>query len=451
MKRLFSLLFLLSAITLCHADDLKFTALNPETVNARSVNFEKFKSLLIVYRIQAGADNIIEAYRMSETDDGFSLDPVGAFRENTVRDYRPLDLPSAARIEGIGGPDPKFVSNRVTYLLDMKHGGQSINYQNKEMLLMYADFLDHPEQYPGLDPSPIPGHVAELREMYVSNGAKQRAIAKEQIRQHTESLSNANRWFSIAMILPLGLIVWLLFATSGYGIAVGFHGKIRSVALVELLTLAISVASIISFPLVNWPYIVLGAALILVCAALILILSLRVRNHISFARHGSFPTFPALSFGIFGMFCVASAILGCVMISLNASGTITLSNTTGASDIRLGMILGILLNLAITAAFGFWYYKSLTSKAPQLAGSFIWIAISTIIAIFAALLLFLAIIAVAFIAARGKSSAGDSGNRSDGNGVGHNCSRCRNTSMGGCRFYPVGQEPAFNCPHYDPQ
>ena len=116
MKRsLLSLLYLL----ICHvigAVPNDMVVKNPEVVNAKDIGIEFFDDMVIVYRIQRGADNIIEAYRAEYSPQRIDLQPIGAFREESTRDYRPLAMPSKAYIEGLTGENPKLISSNVTYL-----------------------------------------------------------------------------------------------------------------------------------------------------------------------------------------------------------------------------------------------------------------------------------------------------------------------------------------------
>lgn len=448
MKRsLLSLLYLL----ICHvvwAVPNEMSVKNPEVVNAKDIGIEFFDDMVIVYRIQRGADNIIEAYSAEYGPERIDLQPIGAFREESKRDYRPLAMPPKAYIEGLMGENPKFISSNVTYLLDESVMATKIHLDNKRMLRVYADFLNDPEGYPGLSTMPIPGEVERMMELHDQKVSTQKRIARIEKQRKSDNDNSLFRWGVIALIIPIALLLWLMSATSGMKIAVNFNSKIRTIALTECLTIVLAVFAVYSFPKVYWPWIVLGVIAVLVALWLFLCLSHRVYEHVKFAGRDSFPWLSALCFGIMGMLFVYQLFVLAMLFSLDAMHVIQIEGGYNVKDTIPGIVLaGLLL-----CALGWWYHKSIIKKAPQLSGSFIWIAIATIVAAITAALLIVVIIALLIFKGSGKAflESGQGTDSKNDNGLGHNCSKCRNRSMGGCTMYPEHETPTFNCPHYDP-
>ena len=449
MKRLFlSLLQLLSFVAIWAAPK-DMVVKNPEIVNAKDIGVEFFDDMVVVYRIQRGADNIIEAYWAEYGPERIDLQPIGAFREESVRDYRPLAMPSSAYIEGLMDDNPKLVSSNVTYYLEENFTAKKIGDNNKQMLRVYADFLADPDSYPGLSTTPIPGEVEKMMELYDQKVNTQKRNAKIEKQRQSDNANSRFLWVVIAMLVPVGLSLWLMLATAENGIAVNFHSKIRSIAIVEILTIVLGIIAICAFPMVNWPWIVLGVIAILVAIWLILYLSYRTYEHIKYARHGSFPWAPALCFGFVGMLFAYSIVSQIAFLALDYLQIIHIESDYGVKDFISGTVLAIIL----LCVLGFWYYKSVVRKAPQLGGSFVWIAIATIVAVITAALLIFVIVALLIFKGSGKAflqSGQEAGSNGNDNGVGHNCSKCRHSSMGRCTMYPQYEEPTFNCPHYDP-
>lgn len=448
MKHLLSLFLLLCITVAAYALPDNFSAKNPEIVNAKSVSFERYGDLLIIYRIQRGSDNIIEAYKAIDAQEQIELQPVGAFRENTVRDYRPLTAPPAAYITDPMGDKPKFVSPNATFQLDLTDPGNRIHYENKEMLKAYADFLEDPDSYQGISNSPIPNEAEQLKALYKEKLSKKAMSVRLAKKQAAESLNSQLRWIVISMLLPLGLLLWLMLTTANLGIAVKFHSKIRSIAPVEIFTILMGIACIYVFAKVNWPWIVVGVVAILVALWLFLCLSYRTYEHIRYALNGSFPWGTAISFGIVGMLFLYQAVASGVIYILDRSGVISVDDNLGIWQFIGGQMVALVL-LCVT---GFLYYRSLIKKAPQLGRSFIWISIATIVAAATVALLIVVVIAVLVFKGSGKAFMQSDTTNSGANnsGVGHDCSKCRNRSMGGCSIYPDFETPPFNCPHYDP-
>lgn len=448
MKRiLFSLLNLLSSFVIWAVPNA-IAVTNPEIVNAKDIGIEFFDNMVIVYRLQSGADNIIEAYRAEYGPERINLQPIGAFREESIRDYRPLAVQSEAYIEGLNGDNPKFVSPKATYLLEESVMAKKINPDNKQMLHVYADFLADPDSYPGLSATPIPGEVDKMMELYKQKVSTQKRIERIDKQRKSDNNNDLFRWGVIALIIPIGLLLWLMTATSGMKIAVNFNSKIKAISLVECLTIILGISAIYSFPMVNWPWIVVGVIAILAILWLFLCLSYRVYEHVKFAGRGHFPWPSATCFGFVGMLTVYQLVVLIMILSLDAMQVIQIDSSYSVKD----SILGIGLAALLLCALGWWYYKSIIKNAPQLSGSFIWIAIATIIAAITVALLIVVIIALLIFKGSGKAflqSGQDTNSKSD-NGIGHNCSKCRNTSMGGCSMYPEFERPASNCPHYDP-
>jgi hypothetical protein len=162
---LLSLLYLLSSFVIWAVPN-DMAVKNPEVVNAKDIGIEFFDNMVIVYSIQRGTDNIIEAYVAEYGPERIDLQPIGAFREENIRDYRPLAMPPKAYIEGLLGDNPIFVSSNVTYLLGESVMAKKINPDNKQMLRVYADFLADPDSYPGISSTPIPGEVGKMMDLY---------------------------------------------------------------------------------------------------------------------------------------------------------------------------------------------------------------------------------------------------------------------------------------------
>lgn len=444
---LLSLLYLLSSFVIW-AVPKDMAVKNPEVVNAKDIGIEFFDNMVIVYRIQRGTDNIIEAYVAEYGPERIDLQPIGAFREENIREYRPLAMPPKAYIEGLLGDNPIFISSNVTYLLEESVMAKKINPDNKQMLRVYADFLADPDSYPGISSTPIPGEVEKMMDLYEQKVSTQKHIARIDKQQKSDNNNSLFRWGVIVLIIPIGLLFWLMIATSGMKVAVNFNSKIRAIALVECLTIVLGVSAAFSFPMVNWPWIVLGVIAILVALWLFLCLSYRVYEHVKFAGRGSFPWPSAICFGCVGMLSVYQLLALIVLFSLDAMQVIQIEDGYGAKDTVLGIVLAAL----ILCALGWWYYKSIIKHAPQLSGSFIWIAIASIVAAITVALLIVVIIALLIFKWTGKAylQSGQNVDSKNNNGIGHNCSTCRHTSMLRCTIYPEHDKPPFNCPHYDP-
>lgn len=155
MKRfLLSFLYLL----ICHviwAVPNDMAVKNPEVVNAKDIGIEFFDDMVVVYRIQRGADNIIEAYRAEYGPERIDLQPIGAFREESTRDYRPLAMPPKAYIEGLMGENSKFISSNVTYLLEESVMAKKSTPTISGCCVSMPIFLNDPEGYPGLSTKPL--------------------------------------------------------------------------------------------------------------------------------------------------------------------------------------------------------------------------------------------------------------------------------------------------------
>lgn len=449
MKHLFLLLLALCCFADIRATPEDMAVRNPEIVNAKDIGVDFYNDMVVVYRIQSGADNIIEAYKAEYGPERIDLHPVGAFREENTNDYRPISMPPEAHIEGLTGDNPMFVSSNATYYLVESPIVRKIGDQNREMLWVYADFLEDPDSYPGLSATPIPGEVEKMIELYKTKVDTRRHNAGIEKQRQSDNYNALYRWAELALLIPVGLLLWLMSATSGLKIAVNFHSKIRAIALAGILTISLGIIAVRAFPMVHWPWIVFGVIAVLVALWLFLCLGYRTYEHIKYARYGSFPWVPALCFGFVGMLSVCSTVSLITLLALDYLHVLHIEIDYGVKD----YILGIALAVILLCALGFWYHKSIVRKAPQLGGSFIWIAIATIVAAITATLLIVVLIALLILKGTGKASlqsGGEDGSNGNDNGIGHSCSNCRHNSMGRCTIYPRYEEPTFNCPHYDP-